>query len=122
MNINRHNYEEFFLLYVDNELSAAERKDVDVFVLQNPDLLPELQLLAQSVLPLDAVSFDNKSGLLKEENFAALQQQLLFYIDNELSDSDKTVLEKTLAADKSFANELSILQQTKQQSGEVSFS
>ena len=68
MNINRHNYEEFFLLYVDNELSAAERNAVELFVQQNPDLGEELQLLEQSVVSHDEIIFEDKQRLLKDNN------------------------------------------------------
>ena len=37
--INRHNYEEFFLLYVDGELETAQRATVEKFIEQNPDLI-----------------------------------------------------------------------------------
>ena len=53
MKIDRFNYEEFFLLYVDNELSAAERKQVEAFVEQHPDLEEELMMLKQSQLKPD---------------------------------------------------------------------
>ncbi len=47
MIINRHNYEEFFLLYIDNELDGGQQTAVEKFVEQNPDLGKELEMLKQ---------------------------------------------------------------------------
>lgn len=68
MEINRNNYEEFFLLYVDNELPAGERKAVEEFVILHHDLKEELDLLLETVLvPTSNVVFENKEELYKEE-------------------------------------------------------
>lgn len=113
MNINRHNYEAFFLLYVDKELSAAERKAVDVFVQENPDLQMELLLLQQTVVKADDIVLDKKDWLFREEEISLLQENLLLYADDELNAADKNVVEALLAADKKAMTEWNILQQTK---------
>ncbi|MBP6023787.1 anti-sigma factor family protein [Ferruginibacter sp.] len=114
MNINRHNYEEFFLLYVDNELSAAERNAVEVFVQENADLKEELLMLQQTIFNSDAVVFENKHTLLKEE-ITPLQENLLLYIDGELNAAAKLNMQQLLAADAAANKEFTVLQQTKLQ-------
>ncbi len=114
MQINRHNYEAFFLLYVDNELSATERKAVELFVQENADLKKELQMLQQTVFNADDIAFENKDSLLKED-ITALQQNLLLYIDDELSATDKLSAEKLLKTDSAASKEFALLQKTKLQ-------
>lgn len=113
MNITRHNYEEFFLLYVDKELSAADRKAVDVFVQANPDLKIELQALLQTVVKADDIVLDKKDWLYMEEDITALQENLLLYADDELTAAEKKSVEVLLTTDKTAQTEWSILQQTK---------
>jgi hypothetical protein len=114
MNINRHNYEELFLLYVDNELSAAERNAVELFVQENADLKEELLMLQQTIFNSDAVVFENKHTLLKEE-ITPLQENLLLYIDGELNAAAKLNMQQLLAADAAANKEFTVLQQTKLQ-------
>lgn len=115
MNINRHNYEEFFLMYVDKELSAADRKAVDMFVQENPDLKIELDLLQDTVIPADDIVLDKKDWLYKEEGVTALQENLLLYADEELNPTDKRSVEAMLATNKAARAEWTLLKQTKLQ-------
>ncbi|MDI3318700.1 hypothetical protein [Pinibacter soli] len=99
MEINRHNYEEYFLLYIDNELSVADRTSVDVFVEQNPDLRPELEALRQSLfLPEEKIVFPGIAGLFKNENAATIdanncEEYFVLYHDGELTASDEKLVE-----------------------------
>lgn len=111
MNIDRHNYEEFFFLYVDNELSAIERNAVEAFVQQNPDLKKELQMLRQSVLTQEHIIFNEKNTLKKTSG--NLQEKLLLYLDKELNAVESLEIEKLMLTDKAVAAELSILSQLK---------
>lgn len=70
MNINRNNYEEFFILYIDNELNDQQREAVDIFIEANPDLKEELLLLKECTFnDKDGVliSFPDKDSLMRYE-------------------------------------------------------
>jgi hypothetical protein len=93
MNINRLNYENYFLLYVDGELSAAEMQTVDRFAAENKDLADELNMLLQTRLPEETYNFENKSSLLRTAsdhiNSINCEEKFLLFIDNELTDQGK---------------------------------
>ena len=119
MNINRYNYEEFFLLYVDNELSAAERRQVEVFVQKNPDLEEELMMLKQSQLKADtSFILEDKSSLFRSERHAMINLEnyetfFLLYVDGELSDAERTSVELFASQHPAQQQELEILLQTR---------
>jgi hypothetical protein len=114
MTINRNNYEEFFLLYVDNELSAPGKNAVDAFLIENPDLQEEMLMLQQSILIPDAAVFADKENLFKQETIDSdLQQQLLLMLDNELDKSTKEKLAGLTKKDETVKKEWELLQQTK---------
>jgi anti-sigma factor RsiW len=119
MIINRHNYEEFFILYLDNELNSADRRLVEAFIEQHPDLGEELQLLEQTRLELDpAVVFDGKESLMKPVGLGQInadnqEEWLVQYIDNELDNEQKAAVEIYAANNPSVKTELELLQKTK---------
>lgn len=98
LHINQHNYEEFFLLYVDGELSATDKQAVDRFLQENPHLAVELEMLQQAQLPIEAWSFDNKNLLYRngaaEINTDNHEEQFLLYVDEELDASGKEQVER----------------------------
>lgn len=120
MNINRDNYESLFLLYTDHELSVAERKVVDAFVVANPDLLEELEMLQQSVLLPDNITFDFKQSLLKTELISSeIQEKLLLHLDNELTAVEKNELEQLIKENAGVEKEWNDLQAAKLEANET---
>lgn len=120
MNINRNNYEEYFLLYTDNELSVAERNMVDAFVAANPDLQEELVMLQQSVVKPMEVDFPGKAGLLKPETIdTATEEKLLLLLDNELKGKDRAAVLSLIQYNNAVKKEWELLQQTKLAVGET---
>ena len=112
--INRNNYESFFLLAVDNELSAQERNILDEFLKNNSDLQEEFNLLQKSIVPLENVIYKNKISLLKSESISAeMEEKILLFIDDEINEEDIDSFKTAMAGDFKIRSEFQILRQTK---------
>src|SRR5687767_14208397 len=105
MKINRHNYEEFFILYMDNELDAAGRREVELFIGKNPDLKEELDLLQQFRLTPDtSIVFEGKEDLMSAGmttiaptttiDLSNYEEWLVLYIDDELTQAQRKMAER----------------------------
>ena len=100
MNINRNNYEEFFLLYADNELTSSEKQQVEEFVVVNSDLEEEFVMVKQSVLiPDTSIVFDKnkllKSGEINQNNY---EEIFIQYHDDELTEAQEEETKKFITA------------------------
>lgn len=108
------NYEEFFLLYVDNELSDEERIAVDNFLLVHPDLQVEMDILLSTKLTTDEFSLEDKSSLHADSmKLNAIDESLLLYIDDELNDKEKKAVEKKIKENNEFGLQHQLLLKTK---------
>ena len=126
MNINRYNYEEFFILYLDNELDAEDRREVENFAGQHPDLKEELDILMQSKLtPDEHITFTDKDSLMRfgesSISLANYEEWLTAYIDNELTGPEKDDADKFIAGNPSIQRELNLLQRAKLQPETIVF-
>lgn len=115
MNINRHNYESYFLLYVDGELSIQQQQEVELFVNENPDLRIEFNMLNETKLESPGFTFPDKTILFKhanninQENY---QEYFLLYIDNELSAAEKKDVELFVSEHPAIQQEFNALSAT----------
>jgi len=103
MNINRNNYEEYFLLYADNELTATEKRVVEIFLQENVDLKEEFLMIQMTVnTPEKEIGLFDKSFLLKKEppfiNGDNYEEIFVLYHDGQLSKEQAIETEKFVTA------------------------
>ncbi len=71
MKINKQNYESYFLSYIDKELSLIDKKEVELFIQENPVYAHELKILKQTVLGAEEIIFEDKVTLYRLEAMEA---------------------------------------------------
>ena len=122
MEINRDNYEMFFLLYADNELDRAAKEAVEAFVASHADLREELNVLLQTRLPADeTVAFLHKELLYKTStapsfiNMHNYEEYFVLYADGELNAEEQRAVEDFIGKYPQKKGELDLLQSVKLQ-------
>ena len=116
MIINRHNYEECFILYWDNELTVSQKQAVENFVKENQDLEEEFNILGQTrFTPDNNIQLEEKEFLLNNSfiNITNYEEELLNYIDDEVTAEKRKEVERFAGQYSAIKQELALLQKTK---------
>lgn len=101
MNINRSNYEIYFLDYLDGNLPDSQVDDFLDFLANNPDLNEELKAVSSIQVPVDERAFPNKKALLKKEitEDSSFDYRAVAFMENDLGEEDKLAFVKELTSD-----------------------
>lgn len=96
MEINQHNYEHYFLMYIDNELSGEEMAAVNDFIMQHPNYANKLEALQQLKISPDSFIYENKFSLYK---LSEQDEQCITYLENEMTNEEKASFESEISTD-----------------------
>ena len=115
MDINRDNYEEYFLLYADNELTDSEKAEVLIFVKHNKDLEDEFRMIHHTIARPDLnIHLTDKSFLYKNDTNAFINEKnyeevFVLYHDKELMKEQMLETEEFISHHNELKNEFDLI-------------
>jgi len=106
--INIHNYEAFFLDFLDGNLSESEMKELSRFLQKNPSLKEELDSFEEITLEPSNIKFENKQELIKQtqaQHFEITEFEYLCVadIENDSNNEELKQLKKELSVSENKA-------------------
>ena len=106
--INNHNYEVFFLDFLDGNLSESEMKEFSRFLQKNPSLKEELESFEEVTLEPSDITFENKQELIKKtqaQHFEITEFEYLCVADIEKDNNNEELkqLKKELSVSENKA-------------------
>ncbi|MDX9881295.1 MAG: hypothetical protein RBS73_04470 [Prolixibacteraceae bacterium] len=115
MEINRNNYELFFLDYLDGKLEGGEIDRFLDFIEKNPDLKDELAGLENMKLSARETGFSNKNSLYRNESQQPEDENFttVAYMEGDLSELDAKLFLKHLEFHPEQEKELELLMKTR---------
>jgi len=114
MNINKHNYEAFFLDYHEGNLTPQEVAELLLFVEQHPGLKEEFESFENFTLEdYSSYSFENKEGLKKEITESNREDYFIRAVDGTLTNTENGLLDRFLKQHPQYAIEFELFRKTK---------
>lgn len=117
MDINRDNYEIFFVDYMDGKLSSGDVNRLMAFLVQNPDLAEELEGLKKCVLEPVDIQYSAKEGLKKSISQGMGMDDFEYLCiansEGELAPDEKNLLNELLAESPQRMSDYSLFQKVK---------
>lgn len=124
--INKNNYEAFFLDYHEGNLSPQQVADLLLFVEQHPELKEEFECFENFVLEdFSSIEFENKSNLKKDLtptlskgegaqiNFNNKDDYFIRSIENTLNTAEIRLLDNFIKQHPHYLNDLELFKKTK---------
>jgi hypothetical protein len=118
MDINRNNYEEYIIDYLDGKLNPVQTAELMYFFSQNPDLELEFNVFENYKLPESKLKFNNKEELKKaysdfpEVTDSNFDEFCVAEIEGELDDKSRNRLYEYLKRNPEKNRDLELYQKT----------
>jgi hypothetical protein len=114
MNINKHNYEAFFLDYHEGNLSPQQVADLLLFIEQHPELKEEFESFENfSLEDFSSYIFENKEELKKEITLQNKDEYFSRSVDETLTEMEANLLEQFLKQHPQYFPEFELFRKTK---------
>jgi len=118
MKINRHNYEEFLLDFIEGNLSVHEVETVQSFLDKNSDIKAETEDLLSLKLDNEDTKFENKKLLKKDpeidiEGISKFERLSVAFLENDITNEENLMLDEMLKQSEKKQHEHQLIQQSK---------
>ena len=110
--IDLHNYEAYLLDFSEGNLTGDLQVELELFLIQHPELEINLDELSLVTLEDEATTFLNKNALKKSETDLVSETQFIAYIENQLPVNERLELEKSCAINPTLSKELALFTST----------
>ena len=114
--INRNNYEQLFLDYIEGNLNPSYFEGFKEFLAQNPDLAKELTEFETVELKAETIAFASKQNLKKNAYFTINESNFdefcISYIENHLTEANKNTLSSYIHSNPDKKNDFELYQKT----------
>lgn len=115
--INRNNYEAFFLDYHEGQLSTAQMKELEQFLLDHPDLKAEFDAFEMLRLPTAKTSYPDKTELLKKEEDLMFSEgddyRCIAFLEGDMKADEEEAFRQEVQDDQQLWNTLSLYNHTR---------